>query len=146
MEMITLKTYNTCQRQELIDFLAKNHEQQYTIEQLSDELNSSVNLEKKVGKSTVYRLINKMLEDGIVRRTVKGTSRQFMYQYADVESCKSHLHMKCRHCGKILHMDDAASQNLMKLLHDNSSFDLDLKDTLLLGKCEKCSISDESDK
>lgn len=137
-----MKTYNTCQRQELIDFLAKNQDKQYTIEQLSSELNSSDSLEKKIGKSTVYRLINKMLEDGIVRRTVKGTSRQFLYQYSDIESCRSHLHMKCRQCGKVLHMDDNASQNLMRLLHDNSRFDLDLKDTLLLGKCDKCGIGD----
>ncbi len=133
-------TYNTSQKQELLNYLVSHADKQYTVEELTNRINESDSIEKTVGKSTVYRLINKMLDEGIVRRTVKGNSRQFLYQYAAAESCKSHLHMKCRECGKILHMDDKESKNLMEILQETSKFSLDLKDTLLLGSCDKCSL------
>ena len=95
---------------------------------------------KSVGKSTIYRLIGQMLEEGVVRRTVKGNSRQFLYQYSGGAGCSHHLHMKCRECGKILHMNDEESNNLFALLQENSNFKLDIKETLLLGQCEKCSM------
>lgn len=132
--------YNTAQRQELIDFLMENADNQYTIEEIADELARSEDAVKSVGKSTIYRLIGQMLEEGIVRRTVKGNSRQFMYQYSGGVSCSHHLHMKCRECGKILHMNDEESNNLFALLQENSNFTLDIKETLLLGQCEKCSM------
>ena len=128
-----MKTYNTNQRQIIVDFLSKNADEQYTIEQIA--LNT-----EQVGKSTVYRLINKMVDEGIVRRTVKGNSRQFLYQYAAAAGCASHLHMKCRECGKILHMDDERSKDLMNILHESTKFDLDIKETLLMGTCETCNI------
>ena len=134
-----MKTYNTTQRQSIVDYLKSNPEGQYTIEQLAEALTSG-NEAHKIGKSTVYRLINRMVEEGIVRRTVKGNSRQFLYQYAAVKGCSSHLHMKCRECGKILHMDDEQSKRLMELLHESRQFELDIKETLLLGKCENCDI------
>ena len=128
-----MKTYNTNQRQIIVDFLKNNSETQYTIEQIASKTVS-------VGKSTVYRLINKMVDEGVVRRTVKGNSRQFLYQYAATAGCASHLHMKCRECGKILHMDDERSKDLMNLLQESTKFDLDIKETLLMGTCEKCNI------
>jgi len=130
-----MKTYNTNQRQILVDFLKNNAETQYTIEQIA--MNT-----KSVGKSTIYRLINKMVDEGIVRRTVKGNSRQFLYQYTDATGCASHLHMKCRECGKILHMDDERSKELMNILQESTRFDLDIKETLLMGTCEKCHLTE----
>lgn len=130
-----MKTYNTNQRQIIVDFLKNNAETQYTIEQIASETVS-------VGKSTVYRLINKMVDEGMVRRTVKGNSRQFLYQYAATAGCSTHLHMKCRECGKILHMDDEQSKGLMNLLQESSKFDLDIKETLLMGTCEKCHLTE----
>ena len=62
-----MKTYNTNQRQIIVDFLKNNSETQYTIEQIASKTVS-------VGKSTVYRLINKMVDEGVVSRRVKGNS------------------------------------------------------------------------
>lgn len=131
-----MKTYNTSQRQQLVDFMKKNADTQYTIEEIAECIHT-------VGKSTVYRLINRMVDEGIVRRTVRGNSRQFLYQYSAAEGCSSHLHMKCRECGKVLHMDDGQSKRLMEILHESRNFDLDLRETLLMGTCEKCSLPDK---
>ena len=148
-----MRSYNTNQKKLIVDFLKNNAEKQYTIEELAenitssptevfegDEAEQSSQSAPKIGKSTIYRLINKMVEEGSVRRTVKGNSRQFLYQYADIEECKFHLHMKCRECGKLFHMDDEKSKKLMDMLHDGNGFDLDMRETLLMGTCEKCHI------
>lgn len=134
--------YNTARRKELIEFLSVNADKQYTIEEMVLELESSEYAIKSLGKSTVYRLVGQLLEEGIVRRTVKGNSRQFLYQYSGSDECSNHLHMKCRECGKILHMDDEESKSLMDMLRTSSRFKLDMKETLLLGQCDMCSLGD----
>lgn len=131
-----MKTYNTSQKQQIVEFMKSNSDRQYTIEEVAGCINS-------VGKSTVYRLINRMVDEGIVRRTVKGKSRQFLYQYSAAAGCASHLHMKCRECGQVLHMDDGQSKRLMEMLHESRNFELDMRDTLLMGTCENCSLTDK---
>ncbi|MBE5938267.1 MAG: Fur family transcriptional regulator [Lachnospiraceae bacterium] len=132
-------TYNTLQRRELVEFLVNHSNNQYTVEEIAKELEAHSGQEKKIGKSTVYRLMGKLLEEGVVRRTVKGNSRHFVYQYAGGVTCAHHLHMKCRECGRILHMNDEESRNLMVMLQESSSFNLDIRETLLLGQCDRCS-------
>ena len=52
-----MKTYNTSQRQHLVDFMKNNADRQYTIEEIAEHI-------ENVGKSTVYRLINRMVDGG----------------------------------------------------------------------------------
>ena len=135
-----MKTYNTIQRQLIVDFLKKNADRQFTIEEISEKNAGDI------GKSTIYRLINRMVKEGSVRRMVKGNSRQFLYQYADIVECSTHLHMKCSECGKLFHMNDEQSKELMQMLHTGNRFDLDMKETLLMGTCETCHIGDIKEK
>ena len=65
------KHYQTVGRRQLLDFL-KTHTTPCTIEEIADAL--------PVGKSTLYRLMGQLVEDGTVRRFVKGNSRRFTYQ------------------------------------------------------------------
>lgn len=127
-----MKTYNTHQRKALLDFLQSNSEKAFTIEEIVCSMS-----EDDISQSTAYRLMTKLVEEGLVHRSVKGNSRSFLYQFINGEKCEGHLHIKCTDCGKVYHLD----HNVSELIHDdikkNTAFEID-SHTVLLGKCGDC--------
>lgn len=133
--------YKTHQREAVISFLSDNPEKQFSVEELAGKLQEDYG-EKSPGKSTVYRLINKLVEDGSVKRYEKGNSRQFVYQITAGEDCHHHLHMKCLGCGKLLHMEHEQSDELIRMIYGGSDFAVDSEQTTLYGCCKKCSLTE----
>lgn len=122
--------YKTEQKQQLINFLSKNCDRSFTV----DEIAASIN----VGKSTIYRLIPALVSSGTVKRFTKSVGRCSYYQFVKCAHCSSHLHMKCVSCGKILHMDNTESDTLLHDIFQNSDFSVDKNQTILFGKCSDC--------
>lgn len=125
-----MKVYNTVQKQQLLEFLKNNSDRAFTIEEIASEIS--------VGKSTVYRLMPKLVDEGIAKRFTKGTSRRFLYQLIGCGCHAVHLHMKCTQCGRILHMSNAASETLLQEVLEKSNFSVDKEQTMLFGKCAHC--------
>ena len=128
------RTYHTDGKQFLLDFLRAHADRPYTIEELIAALPPA----KAPGKSTVYRLMTGLTEQGAVRRFVRGNSRQFTYQYFDGADCHSHLHLKCVECGRVVHLDHDASEYVEERLLKQNHFSSDERDTMLMGRCERC--------
>ncbi|MBR3644855.1 MAG: transcriptional repressor [Lachnospiraceae bacterium] len=134
--------YNTEQKKLIIDFLSRNCENSYTIEELIVGLNNEASDSQTVpGRSTVYRLINRMVEEGNVKRFVKGHSRHFYYQCIGSAHCHDHIHMKCTNCGKLFHMDDAITEKLLLEVLSSSHFKVDKEETTLFGTCDHCVVA-----
>lgn len=130
--------YQTHQKTLLIEFLSANSETPFTVEALADTLTERLG-EDAPGKSTVYRIINKLVDDGTVKRFVQGNSRHFLYQIAGGEDCHHHLHLKCTECGKLLHMEHEMSEDILERIFGSSSFTVDQEATTLFGCCAECS-------
>ncbi len=126
-----MKTYNTHQRKSLIDFLQSNSEKAFTIEEIINGIGG------EISQSTAYRLMTKLVDDGLVHRTVKGNSRSFIYQYISDKKCEGHLHMKCTDCGKVYHLDSNVTAQIQNNILNSTSFEID-NHTLLMGKCGTC--------
>ena len=129
--------YNTLQREELIEFMSKHRASAYTVKEIADLMKQDSSIPKPPGESTVYRLIKDLVENGEVKRTVRGNSRTFVYQLTDGETCHNHLHMKCVTCGKLYHMDDESSRELVERILKEDSFEID-SSAVLPGKCGGC--------
>lgn len=127
-----MKTYNTHQRKALIDFLQAHAKEAFTIEEIVSRMSGG-----EISQSTAYRLMTKLVEDGLVHRSVKGNSRSFIYQYINSQKCDGHLHMKCTDCGKVYHLDHSITTQIQNNIKTNTHFEID-SHTLLLGKCGKC--------
>ena len=130
-------TYNTEKRNELTLFLKSKEGQALTIEEICAQI-----LPDGHGKSTVYRLIAKLVEEGCVRRISDGKSRHATYQYISEGRCSEHLHLKCKSCGKLIHLDGETSHFLEKKIRKTEGFALD-EGALLYGKCEGCILKGE---
>ena len=129
--------YNTEQKKLLIEFLEENHDSAYTIEEISNALKKRG---ASVGKSTVYRLMTKLVEEKRVTRQLAGGSRKAVYRVILDGHCHNHLHLQCIQCGKVLHLDEKTSDELLDTVKKLNDFSVSEEDTVLLGKCATCSF------
>lgn len=134
--------YKTQQKEELLAFLFSHRDTPMRVEEISEQLHAKN--ENAPGKSTIYRLIGRLCEEGKVKRFEQGSSRTFLYQYAGDEACHHHLHLKCLSCGKLLHMDHAQSERLLSEIYGDSDFLVDQEETTLFGRCKSCSGGKET--
>ena len=129
--------YQTEQKKMLIDFLSEQHERAYTIEEAVLALRERCG-EAAPAKSTVYRLMQRLVEEGTVKRLGVGNSRRFVYQLMTGEDCCAHLHMKCHACGKLFHVEAEISHQIASTLKLAGGFSLDESETVLFGECATC--------
>ena len=125
-------TYKTAKKEELLSFLSKSGGQAFTVEEICDAI-----LEGGSGKSTVYRLISRLVDGGEVRRIADGKTRRVTYQYIGTGHCSEHLHLKCKECGRLFHLDGEISKTLEKRILKSNGFEID-DGALLYGKCKSC--------
>ena len=61
------------------------------------------------------------------------------YQYIDNDShCDSHLHLMCRECGALYHVDCQLVGTLIRHIQEDHGFTLDARRTMLVGICGEC--------
>ena len=129
--------YITEQKKILLEFLEENHDNAYTVEEISQELKKRG---ANVGKSTVYRLMTKLVEEKRVKRQLADGSRKAIYRITLDEHCHNHLHLQCIKCGKVLHLDEKVSDKLLDTVKKLNDFSVSEEDTVLMGKCADCLI------
>ena len=124
--------YSTGKKELIIELLSQNSDRSYTIEEISD----TVTFDGK-GKSTVYRLISELVQDGILRRLSDGRTRHCTYQYVGGEHCHKHMHLKCNGCGKLIHLDEGTTRAFEKKILTLGGFCIE-EGSFLYGKCKEC--------
>ncbi len=127
-------TYNTVGKRLLIEFLARNAERTFTVDELFEALTESG---ASIGKSSLYRLLEKLVTDGAVRK-FKESEKSAEFQYLGDEECYHHLHLKCESCGKLVHLKCRRSSRLLAHIFTEHGFSIDSKKSVLYGKCEDC--------
>ena len=124
--------YNTGKRERILAFLKNNSETSYTLADICSELT-----EDGKGNSTVYRIVSELVADGCVRRLSDGKTRHCTYQYVGGEHCHHHLHLKCKGCGRLVHLDEDVSRNFEQTLRNVGGFVIE-SGTMLFGTCKEC--------
>ncbi len=91
-------------------------------------------LEPGVNASTVYRSLDVLVEEGLVRRTDLGTGR------AVYEPAHEHLHhhLVCEICGSVTHVHDAALGDVALRLESQLGFRLGDREVTYFGTCAAC--------
>lgn len=128
--------YNTAAREAIVAFFCSNPDRQFTADAVFDAI--SVLLCKAPGKSTVYRLLSKLCEEGLLRRFRDGDESVIRYQLIRGDGCEHHLHMKCTECGVVYHLECERSHDLLGHLLDEHGFRINSGISMLYGECEKC--------
>lgn len=131
------KTYKTKQKANIIKYLQDNKDKHNTVENILLYFKS---INEPIGKATVYRHLDNLVEENKVRKYISSESGgAACYQYIDNEnSCIEHYHMKCIKCGCLIHLNCKELGALSKHIFKEHEFTLDLCRTTLYGTCKKC--------
>lgn len=131
------RAYHTKQRAAVLAYFRTHPHAHVTAEELAAALRDDG---ITVGKSTIYRALDKLVESGIIRRFTLNPTDSACYQYAGGEggTCHSHFHLKCLVCGTLYHIDCEHLQELTAHLGAQHNFTVDYAKTVLYGTCDPC--------
>ncbi len=136
--------YKTKQRSEIIEHLETLKGQHVTAKSVHRAL---ADAGSSIGAATVYRQLDKLVEEGVVRRYTLGNSEPACYEYVgEGKACEhSHcFHCLCTQCGKLYHMECEHLAGVAEHLSAGHGFTIDPQRTVFYGICESCAASNES--
>ncbi len=91
---------------------------------------------EKVGRTTVYRQLDRLVNEGYARRTI-GERGGNCYSYIE-DGCEEHYHMVCTLCGKLAHLSCDHVEELFHHIKSEHGFSIDPGQTVLYGRCSAC--------
>ena len=140
-------TYKTAGRQRLLDFLQSHPDRQFTVDELAIELNRSTQKcdGKNVGKSTLYRHLSELCDEGTARKYRSDTQSAYVYQYVGTGDCCHHFHLKCLSCGELVHLECTVSEELLSHISSHHGFEVDSGRSILYGMCEDCASQEKKE-
>ena len=131
--------YNTRQREKLIAFLIKNKNKHTNVQEISAYLSAEGS---PVGTATIYRQLDKLVENGTVRKYSFDGKTGACYQYIDDgENCREHFHLKCLSCGRLIHLDCSHLREISQHISEEHGFEIDSSQTVFYGICKDCKIN-----
>ena len=89
---------------------------------------------KSLNRATIYRTLEMLVDEGLASRADLGGGRVV---YATGEH-GPHLHLVCRHCGRVLEVDEAPVEPLLEKLRTSYGFDCRPKHFAIHGVCREC--------
>ncbi len=128
-------SYETKQSRLVDDFLKNNTAKHFSAEDVYFALVSSG---EKIGRTTVYRQLDKLVETGKVRKFFTGEKDACCYQYNNSDRCHNHYHLKCSVCGKLIHTECDFLDKLSAHIFNDHQFTVDGSKTVLYGTCKTC--------
>ena len=138
------RSYNTKQRSMIWEYIeAKNGGEHFSVEDILEYFRKKG---QTVGKSTVYRYLDKLVAQGTVKRFFNGDGESACYQYDDTAHCSEHYHCKCVDCGCLLHIDCEQLLSMSEHIENEHSFTINPSKTILYGQCEKCRFKNRNKK
>ena len=136
-------TYNTAGRQRLLDFLESHPERQFPVDELTEELDRlSEAGNGRSSKSTLYRHLSELCDEGTVRKYRSDTQSAYVYQYVGRGDCCHHFHLKCLSCGALVHLECTVSEELLSHISSDHHFRVDSGRSILYGTCEACAAKE----
>ena len=94
-----------------------------------------------IGQSTVYRQLERLVDEGIVNKYILDSSSPACFEYVPSESHgegEACYHCKCEKCGRLIHLRCDEVKELQNHLFSDHRFRLDPARTVFYGLCEEC--------
>ncbi len=137
--------YKTKTKREVIEYLIANFGKNITARDVIQHLCESGH---PVAKATIYRILEQMTLNGIVKKYhVNGNTRAYFQYVGDppADQTTPFVYLKCDNCGKIVRYDCPALKRIEKQLAADQGFALDPAKTILCGLCSECASKKETE-
>ena len=143
--MARSSAYQTKQKSQLLRFLEENAERHLTAAEVQLALSSSGT---PIGAATIYRQLEKLESQGIVRRYLLddrgGSCWQYIGNAEQAALCRTHFHLKCTVCGQLLHLDCDHLNEIAEHVAAEHNFRIDVSRTIFYGVCAACAEKEET--
>ena len=125
-----MNTRNTKQKELILNILDQNriHPTMQEIYSLSKEKYPSI------GQATIYRNVNKLVEEGKIIR-LPGTKDEGCHYDINMTD---HNHLICNSCGRIIDIFDSDYNDIIKKIETSNSVSITKSLLILEGICSKC--------
>lgn len=102
-----------------------------------DIYNIVISKKANVGVSTIYRILDELLNEHFLVKLVSEDNTIF-YRY--IEKCDNHKHLllKCNVCSEITHVDCEIVENFSNHLASKHNFDVEVNQSFIPGICKNC--------
>lgn len=130
--------YQTRQMAELLSYLQSAEGRHVTVSEICTYFKEQG---ITVGTTTIYRHLERMVDQGIVAKyVVDGTSSACFEYLGGKEECHKPVcfHCKCEKCGKLIHLQCDEAVNLGQHMLKHHGFQMDSIRTVFYGICAEC--------
>ncbi len=128
-------SYTTKQGSLILSCFENNASTHLTIEDISDILSKN---STPVGTATIYRHVQKLIEQGKVQKYSLDSNDSACYQYVSDGQCKQHFHLKCTVCSKLFHASCPFLEEIGDHIKEHHGFHVDNSRTVFYGICREC--------
>ena len=124
-----MESYNTKQKDLILNVL-KNKKKEFTVKDIYDELDN------KVGLTTIYRLVDKLVLEGRINKSISNNITYYQY----LEDCneENHFYLKCDNCGRLVHIDCDCIVELSEHIFKEHNFKPNKNKIIISGICKEC--------
>lgn len=131
--------YKTQHREELLSYLKTIKGQHFTVAEVYTHFQE---MGKPIGTTTLYRQLEKLVNDGVVSKYVIDRKSSACFEYTGTEETEREeicVHCKCESCGKLIHLHCEEMQMVEEHLKRQHGFQWNPMKTVFYGICEECS-------
>jgi Fur family ferric uptake transcriptional regulator len=135
--------YKTKQREEVLTYLKTVPGQHVTV---ADIVRYMRDKGSSVGTTTVYRQIERLVDEGVVMKYIVDANSPACFVYTpenNVAVGEPCFHCKCESCGKLIHLHCEEIAMIQGHLRAEHGFVLDPKRTVFYGTCDACAALEE---
>ena len=127
------KERNTSQKEVLLNYLESNKNKHLNIQDIY------LDLRQEIGMTTIYRIMNSLIEKGIVNKIPLENKQGYCYTYNPKdEECAKHYHLICEKCNHLYHFETKEVEKISKEAEKNEDFEIDNSRIVFYGLCKKC--------
>ena len=137
------KSYNTRPRDRILKSISSFETAHFTVSDVVARLRAEG---QTVGRATVYRTVERMAEDGELRKYIVDGTTAACYQRVEGNSgasCREHFHLKCEKCGRLIHAECEELRKIVSHMKEEHRFLIDSSKTVFYGLCEDCAGEEE---
>lgn len=131
--------YRTRQKEELLAYLVEREGVHVTAAEIHDDFRMRG---VGMGMATIYRHLEKLVEEGVVRKYTIGATGGACFEYVGdrPEEEADCFHCKCEVCGRLIHLRCEELVGIQRHIGAAHGFALDPMRTVFYGVCRDCRV------
>lgn len=129
--------YQTKQKEVLIDLMKQTNQAPFSA---NDLLKKVKTLDLTASRATIYRLLEELEAQGVLRKYYLENKTTALYQYLPEIDCSEHFHAVCDACGHLYHISCKEVSALIQHLGQHHHFMVNVETSVFHGFCESCQV------